>query len=123
MGHWRFAAATTTLGLFVVLAIQSWSRSTPPMASRGTSAPIQPSPATPIVADAAPSLGPREINGDAPAYVRLRDTMLQRGADALPPTMTAAGTRKSVESRQTNDDDGDRAWWRLRLKQMGGTSL
>lgn len=123
---WRYVASIMTVGMVGLLAFETMGGKTPPMASNPPRQLAEQQPQT-VLVQSEPEPTPEyqsrlSLVNESNEYLHLRDLILRRGVDALPLTMTASASPKKTESKQSNDGD-DRAWWRLRMKQMGGASL
>ena len=123
---WRYIASLMTVGMVGLLAFETIGGKAPPMASNPPQLLPEQQPQTVLVQsepDPMPEFQSRlSLVNESNEYLHLRNLILRSGVDALPLMTTAAANPKKTESKQSNDGD-DRAWWRLRMKQMGGASL
>jgi hypothetical protein len=120
---WRYAASVMTVGFIGVLAFETWIGRNQPMASISQQRTEQPQ-----IAEADVAMPPRSVARSSEAspeadYLRIRDLILQRGVEAMPRTAVASANPKKDETRRAaEENDGDGMWWRLRARQIGGTS-
>jgi hypothetical protein len=123
---WRFAASVMTVGMIGFLAFETWNGTTSPMAWVSPQRRTEQQPqveSSPTTVESTLAFSGRNPNAvEAADYLRLRDLVLERGVDAMPRPAVASASPKKADLEPRNDDI-DRAWWRLRVKQMGGASL
>lgn len=123
---WRFTASVMTVGMIGLLSFETWNGTTSPMAWK-SSQPIevqrQEQVAQTVAEPTTPSLARIPDSVENADYLRLRDLLLQRGVDAMPRPTTASATPNKTGSTPPIDGEVGGAWWRLRVKQLGGASL